>query len=75
MYPISIERMKHTLLLILSALLLFSCGQSPEKKDTPIAAIERYMAGESVSEAEKAVIERYHRISEHKRTGRVDYKG
>lgn len=36
--------MKRTLLLTLSALILFSCGQSQEKKDTPIAAIERYVA-------------------------------
>ena len=30
-------------LLTLSALLLFSCGQSQENNDTPIAAIERYI--------------------------------
>ena len=51
-------------------------GQTDEgEMGVTYAAIERYMAGESVSEAEKAVIERYHRISEHKRTGRADYKG
>lgn len=51
-------------------------GQTDEQEmGVTYAAIERYMAGEPVSEAEKAVIERYHRVSGHKRTGRYDYPG
>ena len=51
-------------------------GQTDEKEmGVTYAAIERYMDGGEVSEAEKAIIDRYHRVSEHKRTGRVDYKG
>ena len=51
-------------------------GQTDEgEMGVTYAAIERYMAGEPVSDGEKTIIERFHRISEHKRTGRVDYKG
>ena len=51
-------------------------GQTDEAEmGVTYAAIERYMAGEEVSEAEKSVIERYHRVSEHKRLGRRDYPG
>ena len=38
-------------------------------------AVERFMDGGEVSDAERAVIERYHRISGHKRHGRYDYTG
>ena len=49
-------------------------GQTDEKEmGVTYAAIDRYIAGEAVSDEEKAVIERFHRNSEHKRTGRVDY--
>ena len=49
-------------------------GQTDEKEmGVTYAAIDRYIAGESVSDEEKAVIERFHRNSEHKRIGRVDY--
>ena len=49
-------------------------GQTDEKEmGVTYAAIERYMAGEEVSPEEAAVIERYHRVSEHKRVGRYDY--
>ena len=37
------------------------------------AAIDRYMDGGAVTDAERAVIERFHRNSEHKRVGRRDY--
>ncbi len=51
-------------------------GQTDEKEmGVTYAAIERYMAGGEVSPEEKAVIDRYHRVSEHKRVGRKDYKG
>ena len=50
-------------------------GQTDEKEmGVSYAAIDRYMDGGEVTEAEKAVIERFHRNSEHKRIGRVDYK-
>ena len=50
-------------------------GQTDEgEMGVTYAAIERYMAGEEVSDAERAVIERFHRISNHKRDGRYDYK-
>ncbi|MBR6208802.1 MAG: NAD(+) synthase [Oscillospiraceae bacterium] len=49
-------------------------GQTDEKEmGVSYAAIDRYMAGGSVSPEEQAIIERYHRISEHKRVGRKDY--
>jgi len=49
-------------------------GQTDEAEmGVTYAAIERHMAGEEVAPEEKAVIERYHRISEHKRIGRKDY--
>jgi len=51
-------------------------GQTDEAEmGVTYAAIERYMDGGAVTEAEKAIIERYHRVSEHKRTGRYDYPG
>ncbi len=51
-------------------------GQPDEKEmGVAYAAVDRYMDGGEVSEAEKAVIDRLHRISEHKRVGRMDYKG
>ncbi len=51
-------------------------GQTDEKEmGVTYAAVDRYMDGGEVSEAEKAVIDRLHRISEHKRIGRMDYKG
>ncbi len=44
-------------------------GQTDEQEmGVTYAAIDRYLAGEPVSEAERAVIERYHRTSEHKRS-------
>ena len=49
-------------------------GQTDEKEmGVTYAAIERYMTGEEVSPEEAAVIERFHRVSEHKRVGRYDY--
>lgn len=36
--------MKRTILLALSALMLFACGQPKQKADTPIAAIEQFVA-------------------------------
>ena len=51
-------------------------GQTDEKEmGVSYAAIDRYMDGGEVTEAEKAIIDRYHRISEHKRVGRYDYRG
>ena len=38
------------------------------------AAIDRYMDGGAVTDAERAIIERFHRNSEHKRVGRKDYR-
>lgn len=35
--------MKHTLLFTLSALVLLACGQTQQKADTPIKAVEQYM--------------------------------
>lgn len=49
-------------------------GQTDEKEmGVSYAAIDRYMDGSSVTEAERAIIERYHRNSAHKRIGRRDY--
>ena len=49
-------------------------GQTDEAEmGVSYAAIDRYMDGGEVSEAEKAIIDRFHRISEHKRHGRYDY--
>ena len=51
-------------------------GQTDEAEmGVSYAAIDRYLAGGQVTEAERAVIERFHRISEHKRVGRMDYPG
>ena len=51
-------------------------GQTDEKEmGVSYAAIDRYMAGGEVTPEEKALIDRYHRISEHKRVGRKDYPG
>ncbi|MBQ3275943.1 MAG: NAD(+) synthase [Oscillospiraceae bacterium] len=51
-------------------------GQTDEKEmGVTYAAIERYMDGGEVTPEEKAIIDRFHRISEHKRTGRKDYPG
>ncbi len=51
-------------------------GQTDEKEmGVTYAAVDRYMDGGEVSEAEKAVIDRLHRISEHKRIGRMDFPG
>ena len=51
-------------------------GQTDEKEmGVSYAAIDRYMDGGEVTAEEKAIIDRYHRISEHKRVGRYDYKG
>ena len=50
-------------------------GQTDEKEmGVSYAAVDRYMDGGAVSDEEKAVIERFHRVSEHKRAGRYDYK-
>ena len=50
-------------------------GQTDEKEmGVSYDAIDRYIRGEAVSPEEKAVIERYHRNSEHKRIGRNDYR-
>ena len=50
-------------------------GQTDEKEmGVSYAAIDRYMAREPVSDKDRAIIERYHRISEHKRIGRKDYQ-
>ena len=50
-------------------------GQTDEKEmGVSYAAIDRYMDGGAVSEEEKAVIDRFHRVSEHKRAGRYDYR-
>ena len=49
-------------------------GQTDEKEmGVSYAAIDRYMDGGAVTDAERAVIERFHRNSEHKRVGRRDY--
>ena len=51
-------------------------GQTDEKEmGVSYAAIDRYMDGGEVTPEEKAIIDRYHRISEHKRVGRKDYPG
>ena len=51
-------------------------GQTDEKEmGVTYAAVERYMNGGDVSEAERIIIERYNRGSEHKRRGRYDYGG
>ena len=51
-------------------------GQTDEKEmGVTYAAIDRYMAGGEVTPEEKAIIDRFHRISEHKRVGRKDYPG
>ena len=51
-------------------------GQTDEAEmGVSYAAIDRYLAGGQVMEAELAVIERFHQISEHKRVGRMDYPG
>ncbi len=51
-------------------------GQTDEKEmGVTYAAIERYMDGGEVTPEEKAIIDRFHRISEHKRIGRKDYPG
>ena len=51
-------------------------GQTDEAEmGVTYAAIDRYLAGGEVTETERAVIERFHRISEHKRIGRMDYPG
>ena len=38
------------------------------------SGIDRYMDGGAVTDAERAIIERFHRNSEHKRVGRKDYR-
>lgn len=49
-------------------------GQTDEKEmGVSYAAIDRYMDGGAVTDAERAIIERFHRSSEHKRIGRRDY--
>ena len=49
-------------------------GQTDEKEmGVSYAAIDRYMDGGEVTDAERAIIERFHRNSEHKRIGRRDY--
>ena len=51
-------------------------GQTDEAEmGVSYAAIDRYLRGEEVTDAERAVIERFHSRSEHKRAGRNDYKG
>lgn len=51
-------------------------GQTDEAEmGVTYAAIDRYLAGGTVTDAERAVIERFHARSEHKRTGRADYPG
>ena len=51
-------------------------GQTDEKEmGGSDAAVDRYMDGGEVSDAEKAIIDRFHRVSEHKRHGRYDYPG
>ena len=50
-------------------------GQTDEKEmGVSYAAIDRYMDGGAVTDAERAIIERFHRNSEHKRVGRKDYR-
>ena len=50
-------------------------GQTDEAEmGVTYAAIDRYMDGGPVTPEEQAIIERYHRISEHKRIGRKDYR-
>ena len=49
-------------------------GQTDEgEMGVTYAVIERYMDSAEVSDAERTIIERYHRISEHKRHGRYDF--
>ena len=49
-------------------------GQTDEgEMGVSYAAVERYMDGGEVTSEEKAVIERFHRVSAHKRHGRYDY--
>ena len=51
-------------------------GQTDEAEmGVSYAAIDRYINGGEVTAEEKAVIDRFHRISEHKRIGRKDYPG
>ena len=51
-------------------------GQTDEAEmGVSYAAIDRYISGREVTPEEKAIIDRYHRISEHKRVGRKDYPG
>ena len=51
-------------------------GQTDEAEmGVSYAAIDCYINGGEVTEAEKAIIDRYHRNSEHKRVGRYDYPG
>ena len=50
-------------------------GQTDEKEmGVSYAAVDRYMDGGEVAPEEKAVIDRFHRVSEHKRSGRYDYR-
>jgi NAD+ synthase len=50
-------------------------GQTDEKEmGVSYAAVDRYMDGGEVAPEEKAVIDRFHRVSEHKRVGRYDYR-
>ena len=50
-------------------------GQTDEKEmGVSYAAIDRYMDGGAVTDAERAIIECFHRNSEHKRVGRMDYR-
>ena len=50
-------------------------GQTDEKEmGVSYAAVDRYMDGGEVAPEEKAVIDRFHRVSEHKRAGRYDYR-
>lgn len=51
-------------------------GQTDEAEmGVSYRAIDRYLAGEAVAPGEEEIICRYHRRSEHKRAGRVDYPG
>lgn len=51
-------------------------GQTDEgEMGVTYAAIDRYLSGGQVSDKEREIIQRFHRASEHKRIGRLDYEG
>ncbi len=53
---------------------LFEVQTDEKEMGVSYAAVDRYMDGGEVTPEEKAVIDRFHRVSEHKRVGRYDYR-